>query len=177
MTALVRVRAMALNDIDRVAEIDRTSFTLPWPERSFKFEITENEASRPWVVEIRHEQQTVIAGMLVIWMILDEAHIGTIAVHPQYRGSGLGQYLLASALVQAAQDGARISFLEVRRSNAAAQKMYEKFGYQLTSVRARYYRDNNEDALLMTLDPLETDRLQELAVIPHNYALLLKGDS
>ncbi len=161
MLTRIVIRRMTLEDISRVHEIDKASFSLPWPERSFKFEVTENQASRPWVAEIVSEEQPpIVVGMVVVWLILDEAHIGTFAIDPEYRQRGLGQKLLAAALLDAEKSGAKISLLEVRRSNLAAQKLYEKFGFITTTVRSHYYRDNNEDALLMNLDPIDPPRLQ-----------------
>ncbi len=150
-------------DIPRVHEIDTASFTLPWPERSFRFEILENSASRLWVAEIEIDgQDKKIVGILVLWLIIDEAHIGTFAIDPAYRRLKIGQNLLAQALLGALHQGAVLSFLEVRRSNIAAQKLYEQFGYQVTSVRNGYYRDNGEDALLMTLEKLDEQHLKTL---------------
>jgi len=93
--------------------------------------------------------------MIVSWMILDELHIATFATHGEHRRRGIGRLLLKSALDEARVDGARRAFLEVRESNSAAQAMYEGFGFKITGRRPRYYRDNDEDAILMTLEPLE----------------------
>jgi len=97
--------------------------------------------------------------MLVVWLIVDEAHVATVATHPEYRRQGIGKRLLAHALRLIMRDGARSSFLEVRESNLAAQEMYRKFGYEVTGRRQRYYRDNDEDAILMSLETLNPERL------------------
>ncbi len=146
------VRRMTLEDVPRVYLIDRLSFALPWTERSFAFEANENEASRAWVAEMDGQ----IGGMLVLWMILDEAHIGTIATHPDYRRQGIGAQLLARALLEASREGAAVSLLEVRRNNLPAQELYRRFGYQVDGMRPRYYRDNGEDAILMSLPNLQS---------------------
>lgn len=157
------IRGMELRDVQRVWEIDVASFTLPWPERSYRFEILENPSSHPYVIEVsRDDEPPVIAGMLVMWFILDEAHIGTIAIDKPYRRLGLGRILLAETLLDAYNKGIQIAYLEVRRSNLAAQAMYNRFGFQVTGVRARYYKDNDEDALLMTLSPIQPERLEQL---------------
>ncbi len=169
----VRYRLMALADVPRVHEIDRLSFSMPWTERSYRFEITENRNSLILVAEVEEpgthsvpgaqqapEVPGDLVGMIVVWVILDEAHIATIAVHPAYRGQGIGRGLLARGLGQAYERGARLAFLEVRRSNLVAQKMYENFGFKVVGQRPRYYQDNNEDALLMTLDPLQAEALR-----------------
>ena len=143
---------MTLADLPAVLELDKLSFTLPWPERSFRFELTENSASRCWVVELDGK----IVGMLVAWMLVDEAHIATIATHPDYRRQGVARKLLTYALRYMSKEGAVTSFLEVRESNAAAQEMYGKFGYEAVGRRKRYYKDTDEDAILMTLNGLES---------------------
>ena len=152
----VTIRRMAVEDISAVVDLDQKSFSLPWPERSFRFELTDNPASRCWVAELDGK----VVGMIVIWLIVDEAHVATIATDPEYRRQGIGRRLLAHALRRLIMDGARSSFLEVRESNVAAQDMYRKFGYEVTGRRRRYYRDNDEDAILMTLDSLNAERLK-----------------
>lgn len=161
LSSSVTFRRMALEDIARVHEIDLLSFSLPWTERSYRFELTENRNASVWVAEVRQagKDAPVIAGMIVIWVVLDEAHIATIAVHPDYRGLGVGRKLLAHGLLDAYDRGGRMAYLEVRRSNKIAQEMYIKFGFDVVGQRPRYYKDNHEDALLMTLERIEPDRL------------------
>lgn len=149
------IRKMTVDDVTAVVDLDQKSFSLPWPERSFRFELTDNPASRCWVAELDGK----IVGMIVVWLIVDEAHVATVATHPDYRRQGIGKRLLAHALRQIMRDGARSSFLEVRASNLAAQEMYSKFGYEVTGRRRRYYRDNDEDAILMNLESLNAERL------------------
>ena len=150
MTPLIR--RMTLEDIPAVHEIDMLSFSLPWPERSFRFELTGNPVSRGWVAEMDGK----IAAMLVLWFIVDEAHIATIAVHPDFRRQGIGEMILLHALRGVREEGARRAFLEVRVGNVAAQVMYKKYGFEVAGVRPRYYKDNNEDALLMNLENFDT---------------------
>lgn len=149
------IRKMTLEDVPSVLELDQKSFSLPWPERSFRFELTANPASRSWVAELEGK----IVGMIVVWLVLEEAHVATLATHPEYRRQGIGTKLLSQALLHLLEEGARSSFLEVRESNLSAQNMYRKFGYETTGRRPRYYKDNNEDAILMNLDSLEAERL------------------
>ena len=146
MTALIR--RMTLEDVPRVHEIDTLSFSLPWPERSFRFELNENPVTRAWVAEVDGK----IAAMLVLWLIVDEAHIATIAVHPDFRRQGIGEQILLHSLRAAHKEGAQRAFLEVRTGNAPAQAMYRKYGFEVAGVRPGYYKDNNEDALLMNLE-------------------------
>ena len=147
----MKVRRMKLDDIPAVVELDKLSFTLSWPERSFRFELTDNPASRCWVVE----DDGKIVGIVVAWFIVDEAHIATIATHPDHRRQGVARKLLTYALRYMSKEGAVSSFLEVRESNHAAQEMYREFGYEAVGRRKKYYKDTNEDAILMTLNGLE----------------------
>jgi len=149
------IRKMTLEDLATVVELDHISFSLPWPERSFRFELTDNIASRCWVAEVDGR----VIGMIVGWMLVDEIHIATIATHPDFRRQGIARRLLSYALLQAVAEGAQSSFLEVRESNLAAQEMYRQFGYEVTGRRKSYYRDNDEDAILMNLESLSKDRL------------------
>ena len=157
------IRPMSLEDVAVVHQIDLLSFSTPWPERSYKFEVSHNKAARSWVVELVDEnEQNRIAAMAVLWFIVDEIHIATIAVHPDFRGMGFGKWLLAHGLLAASKEGACKAFLEVRSGNLTAQKLYREFGFEVTGVRPRYYRDNMEDALLMTLEPIPIDLLQQI---------------
>ena len=151
-----QIRPMRLEDVPRVHEIDRLSFPLPWPERSYRFEIRENEHSSPWVVEtVLPDGRAEVVAMMVNWVIIDEAHIATIAVHPDYRRRKIAQRLLAWGLRAAEERGARTAFLEVRCGNLAAQAMYAAFGFEIVGERPRYYQDNQEDAILMTLPQID----------------------
>ncbi|MFO3796388.1 MAG: ribosomal protein S18-alanine N-acetyltransferase [Anaerolineales bacterium] len=154
MSTSIVIRPMLLEDLEAVIAIERLSFPLPWSERAYRYELSENAAARLWVAE----KEGKVIGMLVLWLILDEAHIATLAVHPDHRQQGIARQLLLRALQAAWEDGARQAFLEVRKSNLAAQHLYQQLGFEINGLRPRYYRDNNEDALLMTLkeDTMQT---------------------
>jgi [ribosomal protein S18]-alanine N-acetyltransferase len=160
----VSIRQMKLEDIEAVYQIENQSFTLPWSKRSYQFEITENHSSRPWVAEaylkIGSKQ---IVGLIVIWLILDEAHIANFAVHPSFRGLGIGRKLLAFTILKAFEEGAHQFFLEVRRGNLTAQRIYTDFGFQIEGVREKYYQDNGEDALLMGMRTINQPLLTKYA--------------
>ena len=138
-------------DIPEVLEIDRSSFTLPWTERAYRYEVEENKAARCWVATLDDR----VVAMLVLWIILDEAHIATVATHPHYRRQGLGSRLLTRALVSAREEGTVKALLEVRARHTTAQKLYRDLGFVEVGRRLKYYHDNDEDALLMTLDNLK----------------------
>ena len=159
----VRLRKMSIEDVARVHEIDTLSFSLPWPERSYRFEVVENLNSSCWVAEVLPaDGPAEVVGMIVNWIILDEVHIATLAVHPDYRRFGIARKLLVHGLLEGAQRGGRLAYLEVRAGNLAAQALYQRFGFVVAGVRPRYYKDNSEDALLMTLDPLDPARVQAM---------------
>ena len=149
------IRGMTIDDVPAAHEIDKSSFTLPWPERSLRFEVSNNPVARCWAAELDGR----VVGMLVLWMIIDEAHIATLAVHPDFRRQGIAKQLLVIALEKASEEGAQSALLEVRAGNEAAQTLYQKYGFEVVGRRERYYKDNNEDAVLMTLKRLPTTLL------------------
>jgi ribosomal-protein-alanine N-acetyltransferase len=151
----ITVRRMTLNDVPAVMEIERLSLPTPWSERSFRFEISENEDSCLLLAE-RTGTTAEIVGFIGFWMLLDEAHISTVAVHPDLRGRGIGGRLLLEAIREAIAREAVLVTLEVRQSNHSAISLYSRFGFEVVGRRVRYYKDNQEDAILMTLhDPGE----------------------
>jgi len=157
-----QVRAMQQSDIPRVLEIDQQSFSMPWPLSAYKYELDENQDSLLWVAEIGStETDRTVIGMVVVWFIVDEAHIATLAVDPEYRQRGVAKDLLRWALKAVVLKGFRIATLEVRIHNLAAQNLYRAFGFQVVGSRPRYYRDNNEDALIMTVERLDQVNLDQ----------------
>jgi len=160
----VQIRPMQEKDISQVVAIDQLSFSMPWPERAYRYELKENPHSLLWVAELEaKESSPAVIGLVVVWIILDEAHIASIAVHPDFRGQGIAQRLLASALIGAYHSQVSQATLEVRAGNQAAQKLYRRFGFDTVGLRPRYYQDNQEDALIMTLYNLGESYLEWLA--------------
>ena len=98
-----------------------------------------------------------LAGLVGLWYVLDEAHVVMIGLRPEERRKGLGELLLISALEAAMRHGSRVVTLEVRRSNEVARGLYHKYGFREVGVRKRYYADNNEDAVIMTTPPIQSD--------------------
>ncbi len=97
----------------------------------------------------------LIVGVIVTWLVVDEVHIATLSVDPDYRRSKIASRLICTALRDGVSRGATASTLEVRASNAAAQRLYYRFGYQLMGRRPGYYQDNGEDAILLTLHDMD----------------------
>ena len=162
----IRLRSMRADDIPQVAALDHLSFADPWPQGSFEYELKANNYSLCLVAEDPAAAEGGnIVGALVIWLIVDEAHIATIAVHPDHRHRGIGRRLLAEGLLQAAERGAVKSLLEVRSGNAEALHLYYGFGYKAVGLRPNYYPTEQEDALLLDLDPLDVEFLRNLKQI------------
>ena len=158
----VRVEPMRLEDVPAVHRIERASFPVPWPDFAFRQEIQTNRMAHYLVVRAGHE--TVAYGGL--WLMVDEAHITTFAVLPEWRRRGVGGRLMLALMDVSLDLAARFMTLEVRLSNRAARELYGRFGFKPVGLRPRYYSDNGEDALIMTTDPIAepemTARLVEL---------------
>lgn len=150
---------MSLDDLDRVVELDHLSFSLPWPESSFRFELLENPSSRCYVAETL-DLPTQLVGMIITWLIVDEIHIATFAVDPAFRRQGIARRLLAHTLIEGAKSGGEKAFLEVRKGNLPARSLYSGFGFEEIGVRKKYYQDNGEDAVMMNLEVLKIDVLE-----------------
>ncbi len=160
------VEPMRWDDIAAVMEIERESFPLPWSSYTYRHELTENKHSyyivirsrvpevdrRVWWKRLLRLGALPIVGYGGFWLIADEAHISTLAVAQKHRGKGLGELLLVHMIEQAMSMSAVMVTLEVRVSNHVAQSLYQKYGFVVTGTRLRYYRDNDEDAHIMTVE-------------------------
>lgn len=140
---------MKVEHIPGVLQIERISFPTPWTQQSFTYEITQNNFACYQVVLNEEEEVVAYAGM---WLILDEAHITNVAVHPNCRGNKLGRVIMLEMMRQAVMRGAVRMTLEVRPSNYMARKLYEKLGFKERGLRKKYYTDTNEDAIIMWAD-------------------------
>ena len=150
------IRKMTMDDLDEVIRIDHSSFTLPWSSNNFVFELTENQMARCYVACFNAEGQEIIVGLLVIWLIVDVAHIATISVDENYRRKKVAERLLLKALKECADEGAVEATLEVRVTNLCAQALYKKLGFEIITERPNYYSDTKEGALIMTLHDIHT---------------------
>jgi [ribosomal protein S18]-alanine N-acetyltransferase len=138
------IRAASEADLDAIDEIERLSFPAPWPRETFA-----GELKRDWArIDVG-----VVDGRVVAfdnyWLVTTELHVLVIATHPTMRGRGYGSQLLDHAIAAAVTTGCALATLEVRRSNTAAIALYERAGFKTVHVRARYYQDDGEDALVM----------------------------
>jgi len=146
---VIILEPMERRHVKEVADIERACFTSHWPESAFLNELA-NRSAR-YVVASVEERVIAFAGM---WVIMDEAHITTLGVLPDYRRRYIGERLLVRLLEIARSLGARRSTLEVRKSNTGAIRLYEKFGFTAAAVRRGYYSDTGEDALVMWVNDL-----------------------
>ncbi|WP_163538259.1 ribosomal protein S18-alanine N-acetyltransferase [Gracilibacillus sp. YIM 98692] len=138
-------RKMTENDIEAVSQIDEKSFPKPWPKQIYYEEMNLNQYAKYFVTTVNEE----VVGFCGTWMVLDEAQVTNIAIHPAYRGRGLGEGLFQYVINYAVAHDVKHLSLEVRMSNLVAQRMYKKFGLQPGGVRKNYYTDNQEDALVL----------------------------
>jgi ribosomal-protein-alanine N-acetyltransferase len=183
------VEPMGPEDIPEVVEIERLAFPTPWPARAYRYEVTQNRLAHyfvarsnlsEWPEEETSDEETSLlrriqtwtqpsshhkrpmVGYCGFWIAAQEAHISTIAVEPKYRGRGIGQLLLITAIEKAMEMDASLVSLEVRVSNTVAQNLYHKYGFEVVGRRPRYYSDNREDALIMTADHIAAQPYQRM---------------
>jgi ribosomal-protein-alanine N-acetyltransferase len=179
------IEPMTLADIPAVVAIERASYSLTWPTRAFDYELRHNLLAHYYVLRtsLTHplintpavplskfpggQRSTVggqpaLLGLAGFWLMADEAHISTIAVHPDWRSLGLGEWLLLALLEAGQALGAETATLEVRPSNRPALALYQKYQFEEVGRRPRYYSDNDEDALIFTTPPLASPDYQAM---------------
>jgi ribosomal-protein-alanine N-acetyltransferase len=171
-----RVELMQWGDVPEVMAIERKSFTLPWSDYTYRHEILENRnahyfvarrvdgwISQPlswWGRLFKREVKAPVVGYGGFWIVVDEAHISTIASDAKLRGRGIGELMLLAMIERSIELGAHEVTLEVRVSNTVAQSLYRKYGFEVVGRRPGYYRDNDEDADLMTVSGVHTAEYQ-----------------
>jgi [ribosomal protein S18]-alanine N-acetyltransferase len=146
----VVIERMRLDDLPAVHAIEIASFTAPWPPHAYRSELESNRLAHYLVARAGD----TVAGYGGMWLMVDEAHITTFAVHPAWRRQRIGERLLLAFIDLAIDQAAHEATLEVRLSNLAARKLYEKYGFRPVGLRPQYYSDDHEDALIMTTSPL-----------------------
>jgi [ribosomal protein S18]-alanine N-acetyltransferase len=166
---LLTATPMTPADLDEVMPLERRCFKDPWTRHMYLSDLTGNALATylvlrlPAGVSARQADQGPAPSLLAyggFWLLMDEAHIATIASHPGWRGCGLGQCLMLALLDQAFARGAALATLEVRVGNTPARRLYEKLGFEEVGERRNYYRDG-EGALILTTPPLRAPALQE----------------
>ena len=139
------IEPMQVEDIRAVLEVESLCFPTPWPRNAFQNELTDNRLAHYFVGRCGDE----IVAYGGLWVILEDAHITTIAVHPRHQRNHFGERLLVALLEESIARGACWVTLEVRESNLAAQNLYKKYGFTIVNTRRGYYSDNDENALVM----------------------------
>jgi ribosomal-protein-alanine N-acetyltransferase len=140
-------RPMLEADLEQVVEIEKASMPSPWSKELFDEEL-KREAAHYFVVE----KEGRVAGYMGYWEAPEEAHIINLAIGPAFRKQGLGREMMNHCMEYARKRGARLATLEVRQSNEAAQRLYEKCDFRTVAIRKKYYSDNQEDAVVMLRD-------------------------
>lgn len=151
------IEPMRIEDLAAVHEIERASFTTPWPPHAYRQELETNRLAHYLVVRLGG----TIVAYAGVWIMVDEAHVTTFAVHPAWRRRHIGERLLIALLDLALDRHAREATLEVRLSNLAARRLYEKYGFRPVGIRPRYYSDDGEDALIMTTEELASPAMRD----------------
>jgi [ribosomal protein S18]-alanine N-acetyltransferase len=138
------LRPMIYEDLEQVVEIEKASMPSPWSKELFEEELKRDRA-RYFVGEIDGQ----VAGYMGYWEAPEEAHIINLAIAPRFRQKGLGFQMMEYCLRFAYNQGGRLATLEVRESNEAALKLYEKMNFRTVAIRKKYYSDNQENAIVM----------------------------
>lgn len=137
-------------DIEEVLEIEKASFSMPWTRGMFMEDISRKDMS--FFMGARFDKKLV--GYGGFWLVLNEMHLGNIAVHPDFRRQGIGEGILKKLIELGKSKGANLMTLEVRESNRAARALYEKTGLRIVAMRKGYYADTNENAYIYIKDKL-----------------------
>ena len=141
----MEIRAATAADLDAIDELEKHSFKKPWPRETFAAEL-----EREWArLDVVRDDRGRLLAFCNYWIVAPELHVLAIATHPDARGRGVARELLAHVLASAATAGCTLATLEVRAGNRPAIALYERAGFQTVHVRARYYQDDEEDALVM----------------------------
>jgi len=149
----VRIEPMAAADIQAVMAIENLSFPSKWQPGAY-----ENELRNPNAHYIVAKAGPKLIGYAGMWTSGEEAHVTTLAVHPDMRRRGIGESLLLRLLGEARNRKVTRMTLEVRESNEAARRLYEKHGFLPIAHLHRYYSDTSEDGVVMWLNPLPPER-------------------
>jgi ribosomal-protein-alanine N-acetyltransferase len=171
-----QIEPMQPVDIPEVVAIEQASYSMTWPARAYDYELNKNELAHYFVLRMMLpisistsaiDQPVSGAGQRVIgvggfWLLADEIHINTIAIQPDWRGLGLGEWLLTTLIEEGQSLAGAVATLEVRPSNYKARSLYQKYNFQEVGRRLRYYSDNNEDALILTTPILTSPDYQAM---------------
>jgi len=150
MMLALEIRRLQLRDLGAVEEIERRAYPTPWSRSMFAGEIAKPSSICLGAFDAESER---LIGYLIVSRYVDAWHVMNVAVAPDYRRLGIASRLLNDLFELTVDDGQRGYTLEVRVSNEAAIRLYERMGFLGRGVRRGYYTDNREDALIMWRDP------------------------
>jgi ribosomal-protein-alanine N-acetyltransferase len=135
-------------DLDGVLQVEHESFTNPWTRDMYSSELHRSVCH----IFVVRTPECSVAGFCAFWLVFDEIHINNVAMRPAYRGRGIGTALIHHVLEEGRRLGARRATLEVRASNTAALRLYERLGFYVAGTRRHYYTSPVEDALILWRD-------------------------
>jgi len=153
-----KLSLMAPGDVPEVLAVERASFSSGWPATAFERELTQNGMARYVMLRINGAGTVGFAGL---WLMVDQAHVVTVAVLPEVRRRGYGRVLVHGLVDLAISHEMDSATLEVRVSNEPARALYREYGFYEVGLRKRYYSDNHEDAVIMTTETLTSGAYQE----------------
>ncbi len=151
------LRRGVIADLAEIMAIERASFPTPWSQESMERELSSQNGSVYYVVEVEGR----VAGYAGAWMYSGEAHVLTIAVREDQRGEGFGELLMLAVLEHAWRRGCDRCVLEYRVSNTRAEALYRKLGFEAVAIRPGYYTDTDEDAVCALISDLDSPARQE----------------
>ena len=184
----VQVDLMRHDDIPSVRYVERRCFDTPWPRNAFNAELRRSDSACYLVLRLGHPvispgrpqaaariggilrrlagredwNEQNLVGFVGAWFLVDEAHITTIAVDPDYQSLGLGRLMLLLVAELGRSRGMKRLTLEVRESNRRARDIYRRMGFFEKAVRKRYYSDNREDAIVMWSEDINSPRFDQI---------------
>lgn len=147
-----RLAMMRREDMAQVMAVERASYSAGWPATAFERELTQNAMARYLVLRGPDDDQ--VLGFAGLWLMVDEAHVVTVAVLPEERRNGFGRTLVHGLLEVSRRHEMAMATLEVRASNEAARALYREYGFYEVGERKRYYSDNREDAIIMSTEDI-----------------------
>jgi ribosomal-protein-alanine N-acetyltransferase len=155
-----QIKAMTVSDIQAVVALEQMAYRMHWPRKAYAYELTQNQVSHYFILRLsepaalpkklatEHEQGLI--GLGGFWLVADEIHISTLAIHPSWRRLGLGEWMLIALLEAGQRLSGTFATLEVRPSNRAARSLYQKYSFEEVGRRPNYYTESGEDALILT---------------------------
>lgn len=156
---MLRLSPMTGSDLDEVIKVERQVFSCPWTKSMYQHELEKEDSC---YLAVRFNGSLIGYGGVLI--ILEEAHVMTMAVREDFRNMGVATRLMLELIESAIAMGARFLTLEVRKSNRPAIGLYWRFGFQIMGERKHYYMDNFENALIMWTEDVTTHEYQRMLV-------------